>query len=262
MAARGLRSGTAIAVEQWPRDTIVPQGNTLMVNGDVLDGDPGDARASGSKLQGLGLRHRKTRRGCGARCCTSPWIVGFGGLLMARDDENYYRFSYDGANEAIQLTNARDANFEWARGFEASVKRKFNCDRNAVEGVYWELFPNTGTTTTTSADTAGALNGILNWDQLDYGLDAFLVPWTGDDFVNNSTIHMVQRENRIRNIEFNLFTYLGECNGKVACGGCSACGGAANVKGLVKDAGSRWSHDWLVGIRIFVTLQPSEVDLG
>lgn len=87
----------------------VPQGNALMV-GDESNGDPGDAKSSdvsvGSKWHGFGLGHHKARCGCGARCCTSPWIVGIGGMVMTRDNENYYRFSYDAANEAIQLTNA------------------------------------------------------------------------------------------------------------------------------------------------------------
>jgi hypothetical protein len=198
---------------------------------------------------------------------------------MSRDDENYYRFSYDGANELIQLTNARDANFNWARGFELSATRRFNCDRNAVEAVYWRLFPGVGTTVTTDADTAGALNGILNWDQLNYGLDPFLVPWTADDFANNSTVHMVQRENTIQNAELNLLTFLsGDCGptgatieGDGKCGGCAACGGDGEAKrnGLLRRAtlagrkcrhgknrcdagcGSRWSHDWLFGVRFF-----------
>ena len=199
--------------------------------------------SAGPKLQGSWLEygHDKASIGCGGRCCSSRWSVGFDGLLMSRDNENNYRFSYDGADETIQLTNARDANFDWARGFEVSVARRFNCGRNSLEAVYWRLFPHVGTTTTTDADTVGALNGILNWDQLDYGLDPFLLPWTGDDFTNDSTVHMVQRENRIQNFEINLLTYLG---GEYTCGH-GICGGCA------AGCGSRWSHDWLFGVRIF-----------
>lgn len=228
-----------------------------------------------------------TPYGLGTAGCSSPWFFGFGGLLMARDNENHYLFSYDDANESIQLTDARDANFNSAAGFEVSFGRTFNCGRNGIQAVYWGLFPTDGVTTTTSSDTSGNLNGILNWDQLNYGLDPILLtPWTADEFTNNSTAHMVRRQNEIHNVEVNLLTFLGgRCGaagggcggggcGGGGCGGgggCSACGGAAgglgggfvgpgpSLAGLGHGGGggwygagaSRWSHDWLVGLRIF-----------
>jgi hypothetical protein len=234
----------------------------------------------------LGHGFGKARSGCGKACCASPWFVGFGGLVMSRDNENKYRFSYDSWDESIQLTNAQDANFDWASGFEVRFGRMFNCGQNAVEAVYWGLFPSDGVTTTTAGDVVGNLNGILNWDQLDYGLDPLLLPRTADEFVNNSTMHMVQRHNEIHNIEVNFLTFLGGGygGGKApggavgsggACGGgCSSCGRAASAKGNAgfgsnallagigsrhghghggcgAVCGSRWSHDWLVGLRIF-----------
>ncbi|MDP6556269.1 MAG: hypothetical protein QGG71_16490 [Pirellulaceae bacterium] len=269
------------------QEPTVQHGDPIMLRDDAFYGAPAntfpyDVAVDAASGHGLG----KTHFGCRARCCTSPWFVGFGGLLMSRDNENDYFFSYDSANEAIQLTNGRDANFDWAGGYEVSFGRTINCGCNAVEAVYWALFPCDGTTTTTDADTTGALNGILNWDQLNYGLDPFGAPWTADVFVNNSSMHMVRRENEIHNVEVNFLTYLGggrgpsgtcgkgscghgdycgsSCHGAVvsgsACGGCSACGGAAHARGNghagvhtgCGDAcGSRWSHDWLVGVRFF-----------
>ena len=61
-----------------------------------------------------GYGYGNARFGFGAAGCTSPWFVGFGGLVMSRDNENNYLFSYDSADESIQLTNARNANFDWA----------------------------------------------------------------------------------------------------------------------------------------------------
>jgi len=197
---------------------------------------------------GYGSGFGNARFGSGAVGCTSPWFVGFGGLVMSRDNENDYLFSYDDANESRQLTNSREANFDWAGGFEVNFGRMFNCGQNAVEAVYWGLFPTDGTTITTDGDTAGALNGILNWDQLNYGLDPLLNPWTADDFVNNSTRHMVRRQNEVHNIEINLISFLsggggyggaygiggGGCGpGGQSCGkqGCGVCSGTSSCGG-------------------------------
>jgi hypothetical protein len=142
---------------------------------------------------------------CGRRRCRcgSLWFGGVYGLGMTRDDENSYFFSYNDADEADQRTNGRDANFEWAGGFDVRFGRYFNCHCNGLEAVYWAVYPGRGYTMTTTADVSGNLNGILNWDSLTYnGL-------TADNFVNNAQAHAVFRENEFHNVEMNLLHFCG-----------------------------------------------------
>jgi len=298
--------------EMQNQGPVAPYDGSFMAGGTYYSesatpgmyGTSGACGMSTNTMAGYGVGN--ARFGYGNIGCTSPWFIGFGGLAMTRDNENHYLFSYDSANESLQLTNARNANFDWAGGLEVNFGRMFNCGQNAVEAVYWGLFPSDGVTTTTDGDVVGNLNGILNWDQLNYGLDPLLAPRTADEFVNNSTMHMVQRQSEIHNIEVNLLTFLqggygaggaygmygGACGkggcggaacGNAACGGTSSCKGGASCGGASHGGGcggtsrggyagrttslaglgyggalggygvcgSRWSHDWLVGVRFF-----------
>ena len=80
-----------------------------------------------------------------------------------------------------------------------------------MELVYWGVYPSVGSTITTADDVNGNLNGILNWDQLNYaGISAA-------SFVNNAEAHAVFRENTIQNVEFNLVNMGSPC--QAACGG-------------------------------------------
>ncbi len=185
-----------------------------------------------SKAAGRGPAHWLAGVAGSRLGCNTPWFGSVSGLLMSRDNEEHYLFSYDDANESVQLTNSRDTNFEWSGGFDVRLGRYFNCGRNAVEGVYWGLFPSSDSTLTTSADTVGALNGILNWDQLNYGLDMMMMPRTADQFVNNSNAHLLTRDNEIHNVELNLLHFCGPCN-------VDPCGN------------SRLRHSWLAGVRFF-----------
>jgi hypothetical protein len=139
------------------------------------------------------------------------WYAGAGALLLTRNDENYYTFSYDSANESIQLTDSRDANMGYAGGVEFRLGRYFDCGQQALELVYWGVYPSVGSTVTTGSDVNGNLNGILNWDQLNYaGVSA-------DTFVNNAEAHAVFRENTIQNVELNLLQLGSPC--QASCGG-------------------------------------------
>jgi hypothetical protein len=181
---------------------------------------PADPKSGGKYVEsGKGDVHDCWHRGGG-------WFGGVYGLLMTRDREDHYLFSYDDANESIQLTDKRDAAMNWGGGFDVRVGHYFNCFQNGIEAVYWGVYPDTEASFTTADDVAGNLNGILNWDQLDYN------GATADTFVNNAELHAIYQENEFHNVELNLLHFCGYCGG----GPCNC---------------SRLRYHWLAGIRYF-----------
>ena len=165
-----------------------------------------------------------------AQPVATNWFGSVGGIVMGRDRADHYTFSYGTGNEAEQYTDTRNADMNWTGGYDIRFGRYFNCQRNAIEAVYWNLNPSSQTTQTTSANVLGNLNGILNWNSLNYG------GVTADNFVNvapgNVGIHQLTRDYSFQNIELNLWQFCGSC----AAGPCSC---------------SRLRHNWLVGVRYF-----------
>ncbi|MCB9939847.1 MAG: BBP7 family outer membrane beta-barrel protein [Planctomycetaceae bacterium] len=158
------------------------------------------------------------------------WFGSIGGIVMTRDRGDHFTFSYGTGNEADQRTDTRNASMDWNPGFEVRVGRYFNCQRNAIEAVYWSLDPSSQSTQTVSANVLGNLNGILNWDSLTYGgntADIYVNVAPGDD-----GIHRLTRDYSFQNLELNLWQFCGSCGtGKCNC--------------------SRLRHNWLVGVRYF-----------
>jgi hypothetical protein len=134
----------------------------------------------------------------------SRWYVGAYGLMLARDTQEHFTFSFDDANEAVQFTDAKDADVGFGGGYAAVVGHYFNCGCNAVEAVYWGWFPEDASTLTFFNQAAGNLNGIFNWNSLTYnGL-------TMDNFVNNAGVHGLFRENEAHNFEINVLSFSGD----------------------------------------------------
>lgn len=136
---------------------------------------------------------------CDSRC---GWFASAGGLVMSRDDENFLPFSYATGNEAVQLVTNRDADFSAAGGVEARLGRYFCCGQSSLEFVFWAVIPGSQSYQLLGSDVVGDLNGIYNWDQLDYN------GGTADAFVNNAMVHRIQRDFEFQNYEINWNTYL------------------------------------------------------
>jgi hypothetical protein len=198
------------------------------------------------------------------------WFITKSTLWMTRDHGDHYTFSFGTGNEALQLTNTRDAAMDWSGGLDVRFGRYFNCGRNAIEVGYWGLFPDNESTQTTSADVVGDLNGILNWSNLDYGAG------TGADIVNvapgNDGVHAVFRDFEVHNVEVNLWQFgtgittggscgSGSCGAGaygggaygLGCGGASQCGGACGGSkcGVKSCGGPQLRFNMLAGIRFF-----------
>lgn len=121
---------------------------------------------------------------------------------MTRDKENFLPFSYATGNEAVQLVTNRDAAFSVAGGVEARLGRYFCCGQSSLEFVFWGLMPNSQSYSLLGSDVVGDLNGIYNWDQLDYNGGA------ASAFVNDAMVHRIQRSFEFQNYEMNWNSYL------------------------------------------------------
>lgn len=130
------------------------------------------------------------------------WFASFGGLIMTRDRGNHYFYSFERNNEANQLTTSRRADWNWGGGFDIRFGHYFNCGTCAVEAVYWGLFPESGSTVTTT-DGIAELDTILNFDQLDYNGGA------ANLLTDDAQIHSLTRDNEFHNVELNLLQLLG-----------------------------------------------------
>lgn len=151
---------------------------------------------------------------CGTGCYVGPncWYGGVYGMVLARDKQEHYTFSYDNSNESVQYTDAKDADMGWGGGFAAVAGRSFNCGQNAVEAVYWGWFPEEASTSTFGANTATGISGIFNWDSLTYnGLNM------GGAFVDNAAVHSLFRESEAHNVELNVLSFSGGLGSNQSC---------------------------------------------
>ncbi|MBM3998580.1 MAG: hypothetical protein FJ297_03385 [Planctomycetes bacterium] len=142
---------------------------------------------------------------CGVPACRpcSNWFGGVSGLLMTRDDENDVWLSYDTNDIQNRVLTSRDADMDWAGGFEARLGRYFNCGNNAIEAVYWGLFPNVRCANAYSTDVAGDLDTVLHFDDIWYdpgGVD----PPVSDAYFDAER-HLLRRSYQFHNVETNLW---------------------------------------------------------
>lgn len=158
---------------------------------------------------------------CADACCCAPckqWFGSVGAMVLTRDDENHRFYSYDSANEALQLLDSQDSNFSSAGGVAASVGCMDMCSCTGCEFVYWGLYPDTNYAYAYPSQVTGDLNGIFNFDQLDYNGQ------TADNFVNGAAVHRLSRDTEIHNVEFNRIWNCGGCCGTSCCTtGCNPC---------------------------------------
>ena len=136
---------------------------------------------------------------CDSRC---GWFGGVGALVMDRDRDNFFAFSYDTNDESIQLVNNRDAEMDLAGGVEARLGRYFCCGSSSLEFVFWTIIPGTQDYQLLGANVVGDLNAIHNWDDLTYNGNP------GNTYVDNAVVHRLRREHEFQNYELNWNTYL------------------------------------------------------
>lgn len=143
--------------------------------------------------------------GCCDTCCQPccpRWGIYVGGVWLTREDENHRNFSYDSTNEAFQLLDSQESNFDDGFGPEVRLSWFNPCCCAGWEAAYWGVYPEDSFAYAYPSQVGGVLNGIFNFDQLDYnGASA-------DNNVNIAQVHRLRRENEIHNVEFNRLWQL------------------------------------------------------
>ncbi len=170
---------------------------------------------------------------CGDVACVTAgnprcgWFGGVKGLIMNRDNEDHYHFSFGSGFQSLQLLDTRDAEMDYSAGAEAHFGRYFCCGRKAWEVRYWGIYPEQQESVITSAQVVGNLDAILNFDQLEIGGLGV------ENWVNNADAHRVRRQFQFNNAEFNIINYAG-------CAGYGCCGQ------------QRFHVNWGYGFRLFI----------
>ena len=159
------------------------------------------------------------------------WFGSASALIMTRDNDNRYTFSFEAGNEAQQLLDVRDADMNWAGGVEVSFGKYFNCGRNGIQFVYWGLYPGANEFTLTDAQFAGALNGIHDWTQISAFDNQTAANRNADAWVDDAEAHRIRRDFEFHNAEINFLNF-----------------GAA---GFGPNGQQRFSHNWGLGARYF-----------
>lgn len=158
-------------------------------------------------------------------CCAHNHYVYANALVMTRDQRGGLVTTID------STTLASQANFgnPWHGGIEVGTGWCFGSNGNqAIEAVYWGLYPATQTVTAT-----GSLNSTLNFSDLDYNGASANAAFTG------STAQQVQYGFNINSVEVNLVGN-GCCGGPFGCGMCGGCNGRG---------GSPWGFGYVAGFR-------------
>lgn len=167
---------------------------------------------------------------CGGSACCHNHYVYANALVMTHDKRGGFVTSVDSTTFAPEVFFC-SPNFGniWNGGLEVGTGWCFGCDcRNALEVVYWGLYPATHT-----ASATGSLNSTINFSDLNYNGGSADIPFT------NSTIQQVQYDYSLNSVEFNLVGN-GCCGGPLGCGMCGCCNG---------NGGSPWGFGWLAGFR-------------
>jgi hypothetical protein len=182
----------------------------------------------------------------GLACRQSCWFGGVRGLIMDLADQDDQWFSFDDINLENQILNDNHADMDWSGGVEARLGRWFNCGCNAVELVYWGVYPSQTEANRTAADVQGALNHVFTFNSLSYddglggGVNAV------DDWFNDAQRHRVQRDWQFHNVEVNILSYRSVCYG----GNGASCGPRIG-EGCYNGCGPRLNLSFLAGFRFF-----------
>lgn len=131
-----------------------------------------------------------------AQC--SGWFGSVGALVMTRDDENDVWLSYASDNFSRNLLSSRSASMNWAGGVQTRFGRYFNCGANAIEVVYWGLYPSSESASAIDGNTPNNISSAIDFQTL----DITGIPVNG--WFNNANRHRVSREWSFHNIELNL----------------------------------------------------------
>jgi len=167
---------------------------------------------------------------CNAGCCPHHHYVYANALAMTHVKQGGFVPGVDSAtgNAALFFCQPEFGGI-WHGGFEVGTGWCFGCDcRQALEFVYWGLYPATGVAT-----ARGSLNSTIDFSDLDYNGGSASASF------QNALVQQVQYGFNFNSVELNLVGN-GCCGGPFGCGMCGCCSGRG---------GSPWGAGWVAGFR-------------
>jgi hypothetical protein len=170
--------------------------------------------------------------GCG--CCR---FIYANALAMTRS-RSPHPTSRD--SDPSVVLDCADVQNGWFGGFEIGGGWCFNGGANALEVVYWGLFPAQQSADFTGDGTLGTLEPAIDFSGLNYN-DGFQNQGANNWF-EDAERHQITQSSSINSVEVNLVGNYG-CGGLFGCG---ACGCGANRCGC-----SPWGFGWVGGFRYF-----------
>ena len=212
-------------------------------------------------------------------CGAKPWFFGAGALIFQRIDNHNVPLSFRDDSYDTDLFTSQSARMGTTGGFEASVGRYFNCGRNAIQAVYWGLYP-TEQVVLNSRTAPGEYASRIGFGFLEMSGTPMAPgdPYAVSDWFNNAYAHELRRSSEFHNVEVNLLGFGVGCASRNfnmstagslfsglhgrgnACGycggaGCGSCGDAKFATGpcclTAPSCGSRLNLTWLAGFRYF-----------
>lgn len=165
------------------------------------------------------------------------WFVQAGGLIMNRDRNDNQNLSYLTANPYQSVLGTNSASMDWSGGFQIGFGRYFNCGRNAIQGLYWGVFPRDQRAYAYDPNGVGR-DATDIASLLDFGNQS-LNGAPINNLYDNAIAHRLDRSYQFHNAEVNL---LGGslCQGIGSYGTCCAPGSMCGLR-----------LSWLAGFRFF-----------
>ena len=220
----GLSPTAATSEAYWgqPEPSPVPQ---VSPPGEVMSPDYYDAMKGGYDNSCTSCAAGT----CGPVGCHNHYVYA-NALLMTHVKQGGFVPAVDSTTGSAELFFCQpEFNNLWHGGFEIGTGWCFGCGcSNALEAVYWGVYPATG-----SALARGSLNSTIDFGDLTYaGSNA-------NTFFQNSTIQEVRYGFNFNSFEANI---VGNSmnGGPFGCGQCGCCLGTT---------GSPWGFGWTAGFR-------------
>jgi len=177
---------------------------------------------------------------CGGSACCHRHYVFANALAMTRQEDCGMVVSVDDVTGQERLCSSCGINGQWAGGFEVGAGWCFGggsccgsacsscCNCNAIELVYWGLFP-----ATVCNNHVDDMDSTLNMQDLTYNGGSANVPYHSAEF------QQVCTQYNFNSLELNL---VGNCGcGPFGCGMCGCCcGGSCRRVGFGYVAGFRY----------------------
>lgn len=171
------------------------------------------------------------------------WYGNVGGLVMTRDRSNYLCWSYDNNSPYTSVLSTDTVHMQWAGRMKARLGRYLNGGQNAIEGIYWGLYPADTSAEYNVDPLRPTLRSSLDFSTLD--INGALGVTDASDPVNNAEYHRLRYTNNFQNVELNLLGFNGGWWG----GGGYALGNGGFGSGYSCGVPMRFS--WMGGVRYF-----------